>query len=38
MVLTGKGRLGLDIWPKTPQQTETIESMIRITWNAGAIW
>ena len=38
MVLTGKRRLGLDIWPATPQQAESIESMIRITWNAEAMW
>ncbi len=37
MVLTGKGRLGPDIWPETPQQAESIESMMRITWNTEAL-
>ncbi len=33
MVLTGEGRLGSDIWPETPQQAESTENMLRITWN-----
>ena len=37
MVLIGKGRLGPDIWSKTPQQAESIENIIRITWNTKAI-
>ncbi len=32
MVLTGEGRLGPDIWPETPGQVESMESMIRIIW------
>ncbi len=38
MVLTGKGRLGPDIWPEIPQQAESTESMMRTTWNAEAMW
>ncbi len=38
MVLTGEGRLAPDIWPETPQQAESTESMMGITWNAEAIW
>ncbi len=37
MVLTGKGRLGLDIWLETPQQAESMENMMRTTWNAEAM-
>ena len=37
MVLTGEGRLGPDIWPETPQQAESTESMMRITWNTEAM-
>ncbi len=37
MVLTGKGRLGLDIWLETPQQAKSTESMMRTTWNAKAM-
>ncbi len=37
MVLTGEGRLGPDIWPKTPQQVESTESMMRTTWNTEAM-
>ncbi len=38
MVLTGEGRLGPDIWPETPQQAESTESMMRTTWNTEAMW
>ncbi len=38
MVLTGKGRLGRDIWPETPQQAESTESMMRTTWNIEVMW
>ncbi len=37
MVLTGKGHLGSDIWPETPKQAESTESMMRTTWNAEAM-
>ena len=37
MVLTGKRRLGPDIWPETPQQAKSTESMMRITWNTEAM-
>ncbi len=37
MVLTGEGRLGPDIWPETPQQAESTESMMRTTWNTEAM-
>lgn len=37
MVLTGEGRLGPDIWPETPQQAESTESMMRATWNTEAM-
>ena len=33
MVLIGKGRLGPDIWPKTPQQAE---SNVKYGGNASA--
>ncbi len=32
MVMTGEGRSGLDIWPKTPNQDTSTEEMILITW------
>ncbi len=38
MVLTDEGRLGPDIWPKTPKQAESTESMLRTTWNVEAMW
>ena len=37
MVLTGKGCLGQDIWPETPQQAESMESIMRTMWNTEAI-
>ncbi len=37
MVLTGEGRLGPDIWLETPQQAESMESIMRITWNTEAM-
>ena len=36
MVLTGKGRLGPDIWPKTPEQAESTEDMMRSIWGKEA--
>lgn len=33
MVLTGKRRLGPDIWPKTPQQAKSTKNMIGAMWN-----
>lgn len=36
MVLTGEGRLGPNIWPKTPEQAESTESIMKITWGAEA--
>ncbi len=38
IVLTGKGRLESNIWPETPQQAESMESMMRTTWNTEVIW
>ena len=38
MVLTGKRRLGPDIWPETPEQAESIEDMIRSIWGKEAHW
>lgn len=32
MVLTGKRRLGSDIWLKTSDQAKSIENMIKIVW------
>ncbi len=29
---------GLDIWPKTPQQAKSIESIMKTTWNTEAMW
>ncbi len=37
MVLTDKGYLGPDILPKTSQQAENTESMMRTMWNSKAI-
>ncbi len=37
MVLTGEGRLGPDIWPESPQQAKSTESMMRTTWNIEAM-
>ena len=37
MVLTGEERLGPDIWPETLQQAESMESIMRITWNTEAM-
>ncbi len=37
MVFTGKGRLRPKIWPKTPQQAESTENMMKTTWNAEAM-
>ena len=37
MVLTGKKRVGPDIWLKTLQQVENIERMMRIMWNTKAM-
>ena len=31
MILTDKGHLGLDIWPKTSQQAKSIKNMMIIT-------
>ena len=36
MVLTGKGRLGPDIWPETPEQAEFTEDMIRSIYGKEA--
>ncbi len=36
MVLTGKGRLAPDIWPETPGQAESMESMMRTIWGMEA--
>lgn len=36
MVLTGKGRLGPDIWPETPEQAESTEDMMRSIWGKEA--
>ena len=33
MVLTGKGRIGPDIWPETPKQAKSTEEMIRSIWS-----
>ena len=38
IVLTGKGRLGPNIWPKTPKQAGSIENMIRLIWGKEAHW
>ena len=38
MVLTGKRRPGLDIWPETPEQAKSIEDMIRSIWGKEAHW
>ena len=38
MVLTGKGRLGPDIWPETPEQAEFTEDMMRSIWGKEAHW
>ena len=32
MILTSKRRLGPDIWPKTPEQAESTEDMMRSIW------
>ncbi len=32
MILTGDRRLGPDIWPKTPDQAEGTEEMMRTVW------
>ncbi len=32
MVMTGEGRSGPDIWPKTPNQGTGTEEMILTTW------
>lgn len=37
MMITGKGRSGLDIWPKTPNQNTSTEDMIFITCYKEAI-
>lgn len=37
IVLTGKGCLMPDIWPKTPQQAKSIQKMIRVIWNIETI-
>ena len=37
MVLTGEGHLGSDRLPKTLQQAESTESMMRATWNTEAM-
>ena len=36
MVLTGKERLGPDIWLETPEQAESTEDMIRSIWSKEA--
>ena len=36
MVLMGKGRLGPDIWPETPEQAESTKDMIRLIWGKEA--
>ena len=37
MILTCKGYLGPDIWPKTPNQVGNTESMMRTMWNTEAM-
>ena len=37
MVLTEKGHLGADIWPKTPQQAKSTKSIMRAAWNTKAM-
>ena len=37
MVLTGKGRLEPDIWPKTLQQAESTKSIMKTTLNKEAM-
>lgn len=37
MILTDKGHLSLDMWPKTAQQAESTENIIRATLNKKAI-
>ncbi len=32
MVIIGKGCVGPDIWPETPEQAENTEDMMRTTW------
>ena len=38
MVLTGKRRLGPDIWSKIPEQAESTEDIIRSIWGKEAHW
>ena len=38
MVLTGKERLGPDIWPETPEQVKFTEDMMRSIWGKEAHW
>ena len=37
MLLTGKDRLGPDIWPETLQQAKSTKSMMRAAWNTEAM-
>ncbi len=37
MVMTGEGRLGPDIWPKTPNQGTGTEEMILTIWYKEAM-
>ena len=38
MVLTGKERLGSDIWLETPKQAKSTEDMMRSIWGKEAHW
>ena len=38
IVLTGKGGLGPDIWPETPEQAKSTKDMMRSIWNKEAHW
>lgn len=37
MVITGKGRLSVEIWPETSNQSTSSEDMILSTWYNGAM-
>ena len=38
MVLTGKRRLGPDIWSETPERAESTKDLIRSIWGKEAHW